>query len=225
MSDKKHIIIFSHGFGVKKDSRGMFTEIAARLTNVESIMFDYNEIDDANNRIIVQDFKEQSRRLSNTIKETKNNNPEAIIDIIGHSQGCVIVAMARPIGVRKVLFIAPPNDLDTSRTVDYFKSRSGTEINLKGISRLARQDGSITIVPPEYWAVKDEIQGRLLELYKELSKVTDLSIINAKQDVILGKVDFSDLAVIKFIIWDGDHNFKDEDTRRGLLENLEKLIK
>jgi len=28
----KHIVIFSHGFGVRKDSRGMFTDIAEALS-------------------------------------------------------------------------------------------------------------------------------------------------------------------------------------------------
>ena len=37
-------IIFSHGFGVKADARGMFPEIAAAFPDYESIVFDYNEV-------------------------------------------------------------------------------------------------------------------------------------------------------------------------------------
>jgi hypothetical protein len=49
MSKNNHIVIFSHGFGVGKDDRGLFTDIADSLKNVESVMFDYNDIDEAKN--------------------------------------------------------------------------------------------------------------------------------------------------------------------------------
>jgi hypothetical protein len=43
----KHIVIYSHGFGVRKDDRGLFTDIAATLPSAEHIMFDYNQVDEA----------------------------------------------------------------------------------------------------------------------------------------------------------------------------------
>ena len=41
-----HIVIFSHGFGVRQDDCGLFTAIAKQLPNVEPIMFDYNHFDE-----------------------------------------------------------------------------------------------------------------------------------------------------------------------------------
>ena len=56
MKNNKHIVIFSHGFGLKKDNHGLFTELAKMLSrhNIESVMFDYNEIDEVKKEIIKQ---------------------------------------------------------------------------------------------------------------------------------------------------------------------------
>jgi len=46
METKKHIVIFSHGFGVEKDSLGLFSDIAEMFSahDIKSVLFDYNEI-------------------------------------------------------------------------------------------------------------------------------------------------------------------------------------
>ncbi len=46
METQKHIIIFSHGFGVRKDDLGMLDDIASVFTEAESILFDYFMIND-----------------------------------------------------------------------------------------------------------------------------------------------------------------------------------
>jgi hypothetical protein len=43
---KKHIIIYSHGFGVRKDDNGLLSYIAEHLPEVESVLFDYYNIND-----------------------------------------------------------------------------------------------------------------------------------------------------------------------------------
>lgn len=42
----KHFVVFSHGFGVCKDDRGLFPDIISGLAGVEPVLFDYNVIDD-----------------------------------------------------------------------------------------------------------------------------------------------------------------------------------
>ena len=48
MQNKKHIVIFSHGFGVRKDDLGLLTDIALAIPEVESILFDYYDVDQKN---------------------------------------------------------------------------------------------------------------------------------------------------------------------------------
>lgn len=186
MSQNNQIVVFSHGFGVKKDDRGLFPDIINSLKNTESIMFDYNDVDEEKNQLTIKAFSEQAEILKKALVNVKENNPDAIIDIICHSQGSIIAALAQPVGIRKIIFIAPPFSTDIERMMSSFKARPGTEINLDGISKLSRQDGSTTLVPSEYWAERENTN--VMELYKKLAKLTELIIINANQDNILGEI-------------------------------------
>ena len=66
-----HFIIFSHGFGVQKDSRGLFPEITQTLKDITPIFFDYNLIDQSKNEMRIQEFSKQIEILGNVIKLTR----------------------------------------------------------------------------------------------------------------------------------------------------------
>jgi alpha-beta hydrolase superfamily lysophospholipase len=222
MKPNKHITIFSHGFGVGKDDRGLFTDIAADLPGIETVMFDYNEINEADNTMTVCSFTKQVDIFNDVLRRTKESNSGARINVICHSQGSVIVAMADPVGIDKIILTAPPTNLDLTKIVSHFQSRPGSKIDMDGISRLARADGSVTIIPAEYWKERKDI--RPIELYNSLSKRTELIIINANQDHILDGVDFDGLdKMIKVVDIDGDHNFKGE-SRKILIDYIKKVL-
>ena len=44
-----HIVIFSHGFGVRKEDRGLFTAIYRAIPDIKGVMFDYNPINEKSN--------------------------------------------------------------------------------------------------------------------------------------------------------------------------------
>ena len=102
-----NIVIYSHGFGVYKDDRGLFPDIAASMPRTEAIMFDYNRLE-ANNTLIASTLEAQTEKLRQIYNETRAANPDATIDLICHSQGCVIAAMAQLEGVRRTILLAPP---------------------------------------------------------------------------------------------------------------------
>ena len=225
MESKKHIVIFSHGFGVEKDSRGFFTNISETLLiyKIESVLFDYNEINKEKREITVKPFSEQTKILLSVIEKTIKENPNAIIDVVGHSQGSIIVSLAKPVGIRKIILLAPSFNKNIDRMLKIFKSRPGTEINMDGMSKLSRKDGSTTIISPEYWIERKNIPDPI-DLSNELAKQTELVIINANQDEVLDKIDFSKLENTEIINIDGDHNFKNE-YRKKLLEILVDKLK
>src|SRR6266567_2438699 len=144
-----HIIIYSHGFGVRKDDRGLFTDIAAALPGFEHVMFDYNTVDEAANVLTVAPLDEQAKKLNKVLAETRAANPDAVIDLICHSQGCIAAANAKPAGIRKTIFTAPPPDADIESKIKRWRTRYGTKFTTEGTSYLERKDGSTTIVPPE----------------------------------------------------------------------------
>jgi hypothetical protein len=206
MQQPNRIIIYSHGFGVRKDDRGLFTDIAAALPGAGHVMFDYNRADEAANTLTVAPLGEQAQKLGSVIAETRAKHPDAVIDLVCHSQGCVAAALLKSQGIRKTIFTAPPAELTIDNMRRIFGSRPGSHIDIDGVSTLSRRDGSTTIVPEAYWRDIQNISP--IALYNSLAQLTELLIINATQDEILGKPDFTALAPsIKTTELNANHDF------------------
>lgn len=218
----KHFVIYSHGSGVRKDDRGLLTDIAAALPEVESVLFDYFQIDEANKTLTTCPFSKQVDKLRQVVNEVKLANPEAVIDLIGHSQGTIIIALARPENIRKVILLAPVFDADLERTLSRYQSDPRTEINLEGVSKLPSLDGLIRIVPAEYWRERQE--SKPIHAYNLLAEKTEVIVIEANQDQLLPKVDLSELnPKIKLTSLDGDHGFGGAD-RELLIKTIRGYI-
>jgi pimeloyl-ACP methyl ester carboxylesterase len=202
----KQIIIYSHGFGVRKDDRGLFTDIAAAIPEYEHVLFDYYEVNDAANSLTLAPLQEQIEKLRQVVDDTRERYKGAVIDVVAHSQGCVIAAAARPEGVRRFVMLAPPVDLSARRLINLFRDRPGSKIDLDGVSRLPRTDGSTTIVPAAYWKSLDGPQP--VQLYNRLCEIAKVTIVEAEHDEILGDQDFSAMDPrIDLESIDGDHGF------------------
>ncbi|MEK7118154.1 MAG: hypothetical protein AAB869_00940, partial [Patescibacteria group bacterium] len=158
MKSLKHFAIFSHGFGVRKDARGIFTDIASVLPGIEPVMFDYNEINETENIITITPLRRQAEMLKEILRGVKESAPDAIVDIISHSQGAIAVALATPTEIRKTIFLAPPVGVSSGRMLAAFRSRPGAEINMEGMSKIPRRDGSITLVPADYWTDRKNLK-------------------------------------------------------------------
>jgi len=222
MESKKHIIIFSHGFGTRKDDRGLLTNIADELSKTQSILFDYNGVDETGKILTVRLLSEQAKMLNDVIKKVRLGNPGSMIDIIGHSQGCLAIALAQPLGIHKTIFITPSLNNDIEHTINMFKGRPGTEINLLGISKLARKDGTITIVPAKFWEERKRFDP--IAVYNKLAPQTELLIINANQDDVLGKAETKGLDKnIKILELDGNHQFSGE-ARGALIDKIKTFL-
>ncbi len=220
----KHIIIFSHGFGVRYDDRGLLDDLASAFPEAESILFDYFIVDEVNHTLTITPLSEQVKMLNNVINKARENNPEAVIDLIGHSQGTVIAALAKPTGIRKSIMTAPVFDMRIERTIERHTKNPGSEINLNGLSKLRPLDGYTRIVPAEYWNERKNLPPTF-SLYNEFAKHTELIMINAKQDDVIGSADLTGLSSdIKVIALDGDHGFHDV-ARAGLKLKVIELLK
>lgn len=221
MRKVNHIVVFSHGFGVEKDDRGLFADIASAIQNINPVLFDYNDVNKNENTLTVRPLSAQAKMLQEVLSRVSRDNPDATIDLVCNSQGCLIAAIAEPLNIRKTVFLAPSLDRDIDRMIAIFKNCLGSEINTTGISKLARQDGSVTIVPPEYWT--DQKDMNPIASYNKLSERTELIII-ANQDEILEHRDTQGLSEkIKILKLDANHNFKKE-IRKDLLVKLEEIL-
>lgn len=222
MESPGHFVVFSHGFGVRKDARGLFSDIGSALSGVELVLFDYNKINEAENTVTVTPLRRQAEMLKGILRDVRASTPGAIIDLVCHSQGAVAAALALPEGIRKTIFLAPPVDTNPDRMIAAFRSRPGSVVNTKGISRVTRRDGSTTIVPASYWSERKDLS--LIKLYNEFARHTELIIIKAMEDEVLGDVNFPGLdAKIETMSLPGGHDFK-EPARQSLLGVLKGFL-
>lgn len=223
-----HFVIFSHGFGVYRDDRGLFPDIIDQLPGVEAIMFDYNRIDATTNTLFATPLEAQVEKLKSVTRDVRAKNPDATIDLICHSQGCVIAAMARLDGIRKTIFLAPPDSAFGQNipikieNMTKRKMRPGTKVLEDGSIHYPRRDGSMTVIPPSYWKSRQGVDP--VPLYDDLSKLTSLVIIQADQDEVIGTTDFSRISPnVEIIHMNAGHDFR-EEAREKMTHLVAELV-
>lgn len=222
MSNKKHIVIYSHGFGVRKDDNGLLSDIADNLPEVESVLFDYYDIDEINNKLFICPTSKQVDKLNQIVNDIKQSDPEAIIDLIAHSQGTIVAAMARPSGIRRAILLAPVFDMGLERTLSRYRAKSDAEVDINGISIIPSSTGLTRIIPKEYWQERLEIEP--FREYNAFAKKTEIIVIEAKQDELVSKVGLKELSEgIKVMSLDGDHGFH-APNREILIKTIRELI-
>lgn len=200
----QHVVIYSHGFGTRQDDVGLFPDIARHFPDMRHIMFDYNSVNESGTVLTVPPFSAQARKLEDVVAQVQQASPTCVVDIIAHSQGCLVVALAKLKGIRKVIFLAPKVTNDVERTAARFAQRPGSVVNLEGESTLLRTDGSTTIVGADFWKELRAVQPE--KLFNELGKRCNLTIIRGAQDTIaVGELKVNE--GITMLTIDGDHSF------------------
>ncbi len=217
------ILLYSHGFGVQKDDRGLFTDIAKELPEFEHVMFDYNEFDTVSNTMSVTPLDMQAKILKDKIAEVKKDNPEAKLYIVSHSQGCIVTALAGAEGFKKIVFLAPPTSLSgASSKVKEMLKRVGTTRSEDGSVSYPRRDGSTTIVTSDYLRSREGINP--VEEFNKLAKKNSVHIINATEDEVLVDVDFSKLSTdIEVVELKANHDFKD-GARKEVIKVIQSIL-
>lgn len=199
---------------MRQDARGMFTDIAAALP-YETVLFDYNQYNEQANTLTVAPLSEQAEKLSKIINEVRAKNPDALIDLVCHSQGCVVAGLAKPAGLRRIVLLAPPATLSPKQMIKTF-DRPGAHLDQNGVSTFPRRDGSTTILPKPYWTDLQNLNP--IRLFNGLTSVADVIAVHANQDEIIGDLDFSQLSpAIKTFNLNSDHDFNDS-ARAALIE-------
>jgi hypothetical protein len=134
----------------------------------------------------------------------------------------LVAALAKPVGLQSILFLAPASTTDSTSFKKLFGDRftagkNGTPDTVK------RRDGTTTIIDTMYWDSLDAV-GDAEKLYAELASKTFLTIITAGTDDIT-TTSFPELenkAEIHSLLG-ADHNFTG-DSRKQLLDIFERLV-
>lgn len=214
----KHIVLYSHGFGVRKNNRGLFTDIAKSLSDYEHIMFDYNQFDDVTNTLNARPLDQQVKIL---LKHLKLLGKDVSIDLVAHSQGCVVAALASPSNIRAAILLAPPAESLGLKKKDVYLMRPGTKTGDDGRLYMPRRDGTTTIIGDDYFKSNEGIKP--IELYNRFAGSTNLTIITATKDEVLSNASFTDLSKsIELIELETNHDFT--DTRPELCEAIRQAL-
>ena len=74
-------------------------------------------MDEKENKIFICSLSDQVKEFKEVIEKTRSDNPEAIIDLICHSQGTIITAMLNSKAIRKTILLAPVFDMTLERSL------------------------------------------------------------------------------------------------------------
>ncbi len=111
--------------------------------------------------------------------------------ILAHSQGCVVAALAQAPNVTKTVFLAPQIDNSIENVLAYFRKNPRTHIDISGVSRLARRDGTFTVVPREYWEELERLD--IPDLFSAHTHEHPTLVVKAAQDEVVDNAGFDEL--------------------------------
>lgn len=218
------VAIYSHGFGVMKDSRGLFTDIEKAFPDFHKhFLLDMNTFDKEKNELTVAPLDQQAKMLAKFVKRIQSDYPEHRIVLFCHSQGCLVAAMAKLKGLYRVIFIAPPSTISKAgNKIKEMLKREGTVRKEDGSIKYPRRDGTITIVGRDYLNSRDNVNP--IKLYKDLGKDNRTIVIKATDDEVLAESNFEGVPeFIDVIDVPGNHDFNKE-YRSGLLKTLKDIL-
>ena len=216
----KDIVIFVHGFGVRYDSRGMFTDIKASLPkNIGTVLFDLNQFSE--NNVYLSSIQDQAVYLQEIYKTIITRYPKKRVHIIAHSLGCVVASIAKLSIDGEVIFLTPPETFGKDHLEAYFRNYKGAV--QKGETLIVpRKDGSISHIPVSFFKELSEIDPiDAMLIYAKSKKV---HIIQTTKDELIGSTDYSRLSSVADISeLASDHNFTGKN-RVILLEKIKDII-
>lgn len=204
---KNKVIVFSHGMGVGRDNRGLFTEISQRVEDMgaTTYLFDYNKIDEIARTMEVLPFSEQALLLQDTIDHAHEAHPGAEIVIIAQSQGCLIPALCDMSHVKHVINIAPFFHTNMQDVLRRYTSSPENVVDFTGVSIRKRTDGTTTIIPASYW--RERFSTDVVALYNNLAQRVLLTLISALQDEVMDNIELRQIKYARIINTDGNHDF------------------
>lgn len=216
-----HMVVFSHGFGVRRDSRGMFTDISQHLpADFGYVLFDYDNIDGEMLRATYA--AEQIVRLQRVVAWARQQPGVENVGIVAHSRGCLITSLARIQSLSFVVMLAPP--LAQGHARHYFTNKPGT-IKRGDDWHVPRSDGTTTIIPEGVFVEFDQVQREAVLL--DYAVVQPMFVVVAGADGVLGEQDYGHLEANPNItlqtIAGASHDFADA-ARQPLIHLVSKYL-
>lgn len=201
-----HMVVFSHGFGVERTSRGLFSDITKALPDDWGyVLFDYNVTEGTT--VTLQSLADQKQRLLAVITWLSQQTVVKQISLVAHSMGCITAALAEASELTNVVMLAPPLVMG-AHSREYFTSKPGASLQ-DNVWRVPRRDGTISYIPT---TLLDEIETiDAPQVLLDYASVQPYALIIPSDDEVLGDTDYNELALNENItaqtIDGAGHNF------------------
>lgn len=220
-TDGDEIVVFVHGFGVKRDSRGMYTDIANALPDhFGSVLFDLYRIEGED--VHITSPSEQLQRIRDVISFVRQAKPDAKLHLIAHSMGCPISALANVSGIETVIFLAPAAKF-SGGTQKYFERYPNARMENDTLI-IPRKDGTLTNIPMSFFDELKELDAQGLMV--EYAATRPLTVIRATEDGVLADISYEQLEAsedIQIVDIPANHNFEGE-SRQKMIETILPML-
>ena len=174
-------IVFSHGFGVARDARGLFTDIEQDyFSEYACVRFDYaTHLENGDTKI--GSFQTMKDTLEAVIVRTQELYSPLTLHVIAHSLGGLVAMTQTDQFDGHAIMLAPSVTPVGSKLQNYFLEKEGTTVNVDGVMIAKRSDGTSTYISGNFW--KELGVYAPLEVYANVA--SDLHVLQAKQDEII----------------------------------------
>ena len=215
------IVIFIHGFGVRWDARGVYTDIVEKLPkDFGSVLFDLYDTSDKD--VYIMPIAEQVKRVKTMVQNIMKLHPHATVHLIAHSKGCIITSLSKIVVSGKVFFLAPPESFGT-RLETYFKGYPGAKEE-NGVLIIPRKDGTRTHIPETYFSESKAIDAE--NCMNTYAKAQKIHLLQTTMDEVIGNTTYSLLSQnsnVSITQIAADHNFTGTH-RKELISYIIKRI-
>lgn len=218
------MVVFSHGFGVRRDARGLFTDIIAGLPKGWGyILFDYDSYDEVSRQQRAVGAGERLETLQAVFTWAAEQKGVEQLHAVGHSMGSLTLACLAPQTIGQIVLMAPPLKMG-ARFVELYNKRPGTRHDGHTWT-IERSDGSFTVVDDDDLAelVSVDAEGELVKL----AMFRPYTIVLAESDQIIPDDDYTDLIVMPSVSMQGinqaDHDFNGR-VRAELVQVIVSLL-
>ena len=216
------MVVFSHGFGVRRDARGMFTDIVENLPEgFGFVLFEYNMPE--GDKLRLTSLSDQVARLKWVIAWARRQPGVESIAIVAHSKGCTVTALAQPDNVDGVIMLAPPLHVG-SGTRTMFTTRPGA-VRQGDTWSIPRSDGTTSLVDEAVFEEMATVDGEKVVI--DYAQIQPLHVVAAGDDRILPNQDYSRVAAYPGATLDvingASHDFADA-ARQPLVRLVSKYL-
>lgn len=214
------MVVFSHGFGVVRDSRGMFTDISNSLPpSWGYILFDYNHVKGTD--VYLSSYSDQAKKLSAVLKFAAEKSDT--VHLIGHSMGSITASLLASTVPSKVILLAPPVHLPRKSSNNSWAERPGAHYE-GDVLIVPRKDGTTSHIPQSFFDEANNVD--CVETMKRYSLIRSCTVVQAEGEDIISDLDrYSLLSTenIRLITIPGSHNF-DPPHRQQLIDTVIDLL-